>query len=44
MPTLHFSGVPDDVYDRLLSLAQASHRSFSAKVMAMLERVLEVET
>jgi len=43
MPTLHIRNVPDDLYERLQSLAQAKHRSLSAEVIRLLSQALEKE-
>jgi hypothetical protein len=44
MQTLHVRSVPDDLYNRLRSLAQSEQRSLSAQVIMLLDRALEDET
>lgn len=43
MPTLHVRSVPDELYERLQSLAQTGHRSLSAEVINLLYKALEDE-
>ncbi len=41
MPILHVRNVPDEVYARLLRLADTQKRSLSAEVIALLEDALQ---
>ncbi len=41
MATLHVRSVPEELYARLQKLAQASHRSLSAQVVAILTDALD---
>ena len=43
MNTLHIDGIPDDLYQRLQSLAKQRGRSLSAQVVEMLSQALEAE-
>jgi len=43
MPSLHVHSVPDDLYRRLKSLAQARHHSLNAEVINLLYKVVEHE-
>lgn len=43
MPTLHVRSIPDDLYDRIRSLAQARSRSLSLQVVTMLYEAAEEE-
>lgn len=43
MSTLHVRSVPEDLYERLQSLAQTGHRSLSAEVISLLYKALENE-
>lgn len=43
MNTLHVRSVPEDIYQRLQSLAQRRNRSLSAQVVEMLTQALEEE-
>lgn len=40
MPILHVRGIPQELYDDIKLRAAAEHRSFSAEVIALLERGL----
>jgi plasmid stability protein len=44
MQTLHVRSVPDDLYERLRSLAQTEQRSLSAQVIYLLDKALEHES
>ena len=41
MATLHVRGVPDELYERLRTEAEASRRSISAETIELLRRALE---
>lgn len=43
MNTLHVRSVPDDLYQRLQTLANAKNRSLSAQVITLLEQAVEEE-
>lgn len=43
MQTLHVRSVPDELYDRLRTLAHAKQRSLSAQVILLLDRALKDE-
>lgn len=43
MQTLHVRSVPDELYERLRSLAQVEQRSLSAQVIHLLDRALQEE-
>jgi antitoxin FitA len=43
MPTLHVRNVPDELHDRIRTLASAQKRSLSAEVVKLLERDLQDE-
>ena len=43
MPTLHVRSIPDDLYDRIQSLAQARSRSLSSQVVTMLYEAADEE-
>jgi plasmid stability protein len=43
MATLHVRSVPDDLYERIQSLAQSRSRSLSAEVITLLYQALEEE-
>lgn len=43
MNTLHVRSVPEDLYNRLQSLANAQNRSLSAQVITMLAQAIENE-
>ncbi len=40
MATLHVRNVPDDLYDRLKSLAEEDHRSLSSEVIDLLQEAV----
>lgn len=40
MPILHVRGIPQELYDDIKLRAAVEHRSFSAEVIALLERGL----
>jgi len=40
MATLHVRNVPDDLYEHLRRMAASRHRSLSAEIIDLLERVL----
>jgi antitoxin FitA len=41
VPILHVRNVPDDLYERIRSQAQAENRSISAEVITMLQHALD---
>ncbi len=43
MPTLTIKGLPDAVYERLKTRAEAQHRSLNREIIACLERALQDE-
>jgi hypothetical protein len=43
MPTLHVRSIPDDLYERIQSLAQSRSRSLSAQVVTMLYEAADEE-
>lgn len=43
MPTLHVRNIPDELHDRIRTLASAQKRSLSAEVVNLLERALQDE-
>ena len=43
MSTVHVRNVPDELYKRLKSLAQARHHSLGAEVIGLLYKALEAE-
>lgn len=43
MNTLHVRSVPDDLYERIRSLANARNRSLSAEVITLLSQAVELE-
>jgi len=43
MATLHVRGIPEDLYERIQSLAHARSRSLSAQVTTMLYEAAEAE-
>lgn len=40
MPILHVRNVPDELYNRIKTQAQAQNRSMSAEVIMLLDRAL----
>lgn len=43
MNTLHVRSVPDDLYQRIQIMANASNRSLSAQVITLLSQAIELE-
>ena len=43
MNTLHVRSVPDDLYKRIQSMANAKNRSLSAEVITLLSQAIELE-
>lgn len=43
MATLHVRSVPDELYQEVRTLAQATQRSLSAQVITLLRRAIEEE-
>jgi plasmid stability protein len=44
MATLHVRNVPDDLYERLKSLAEEHHRSLSSEVIGLLQEAATVDS